>query len=71
MPFLATVASGLCPPTLRKSIQKAYYVITRDLHTFSRPKQMKVDGDREGIIVCARVLSNTDISLLCHDVAYV
>jgi hypothetical protein len=48
--FTATLAAGLCPPTMRESEHVPYYTITRDLRKFTPPRRLDVSGGDESII---------------------
>ena len=41
--FTVTVAAGTCPPTMRESDHKPYYVISRDFKNFGAPKPLDVN----------------------------
>ena len=41
--FTVTLASGLCPPTMRASDHVPYYSISRDLKSFDKPRPLHVN----------------------------
>ena len=40
--FTATVAQGICPPTMRESTHVPYFVKTHDMQTFTQPRPLRV-----------------------------